>query len=225
MKIERRYTTGANRVGIEKRADGKPKIVGYASVFHRADDPGTEYWLWPGEIVERIMPTAFDRAAKEDDVRGLFNHDPNIVLGRNKAGTLRLSVDAVGLRYEIDPPDWAGPQVESIGRKDVTGSSFGFSPQDTTFREEVRGDKTVTIIERNAVQLWDVSPVTYPAYESASVGLRSAAFDPEAVRREVEAWRAGRPRGVRRDVVMAAARCVELDLRASSCGVHGFRKR
>jgi HK97 family phage prohead protease len=196
MNIERRYTAARNRrVGIETRADGKKVIAGYAAVYHRADDPGTEYWLWPGEIVERIRPGAFDRAVREDDVRALFNHDPSRVLGRNGAGTLRLSVDDVGLRYEIDPPDSAGDVVEAIGRGDITGSSFGFMPDVTTFREEKRGDKSVTVVEREAVRLFDVSPVTFPAYESASVGLRGAG-DGESVRREVEAWRRGRVRGI-----------------------------
>jgi HK97 family phage prohead protease len=208
--IERRYTAGPHRAGIETRADGKKVIAGYAAVYHRADDPGTEYWLWPGEVVERIKPGAFDRAIREDDVRGLFNHDPSEVLGRNTAGTLRLSVDDTGLRYEIDPPDWAGRVVESIGRGDITGSSFGFMPDVTTFRDEKRDGKPVTVVERDAVRLFDVSPVTFPAYESASVGLRGAG-DGEAVRREIEGWRRGLVRGgPSRDVVAAVARCVEL---------------
>jgi HK97 family phage prohead protease len=199
-------------VSVETRADGRKVIAGYASVFYRADDPGTEYWLWPGEIVERINPGAFDRAVREDDVRALFNHDPSRILGRNKAGTLSLSVDAVGLRYEIDPPDSAGDVVEAIRRGDITGSSFGFLPGVTTFREEKQDGKPVTIIERAAVSLLDVSPVTYPAYESASVGVRGVG-DPESVRREVEAWRAGRARKPsRRDADNAVARCVELGL-------------
>jgi HK97 family phage prohead protease len=208
--IERRYTAGPHRAGIETRADGKPKIVGYASVFYDPADPGTEYRLW-SDVVERISPTAFDRAVREDDVRGLFNHDANQILGRNGAGTLRLSVDKVGLRYEIDPPDTAqaAAVVEAIRRGDVTGSSFGFMPETTAFREEVRDGKTVTIVERESVRLFDVSPVTFPAYAAATTGLRAA--DLGDTRAEVESWRRGLVRGgPSRDVVAAVARCVEL---------------
>lgn len=212
MNIERRYAAGPMRAGIETRADGKPVIVGYASVFYREGDPGTEYALWP-DVFERIKPGAFDRAVKDDDVRALFNHDANVVLGRKSAGTLRLSVDAVGLRYEIDPPDTAqaAAVVEAIRRGDVDGSSFGFVPEPagTVYREERRGDKLVTIVERKAVRLLDVSPVTFPAYESASAGVRSA-DDLADTRREVEAWRARERARLSRDVVEAVARCAEL---------------
>lgn len=209
VKVERRYTaTPSRRVGVETRADGKRVIVGYAAVYHRAGDAGTEYELYPG-VVERIKPGAFDLAIREDDVRALFNHDPNIPLGRNTAGTLRLSVDDTGLRYEIDPPTSAAGVVEAIERGDVTGSSFGFVPDVTTFRE----DGELTIIEREAVRLFDVSPVTFPAYTGATVGLR-AAGDTDGARAEVEAWRAARVR--RREIpdyILAGARVAELRLR------------
>jgi hypothetical protein len=91
------------RITVERREDGKPIIVGYGSVFYREDDPGTEYELWRG-FKERIGRSAFD-SRLTDDVRALFNHDTNMVLGRTTAETLKLSVDDVGLRYEIEPPD------------------------------------------------------------------------------------------------------------------------
>lgn len=205
MRIERRYTqTGGVRV--ESRADGKSVISGYAAVFYDENDAGTEFRLWD-DIVERIKPGAFDRAIREDDVRGLFNHDPNQVLGRNRAGTLRLSVDDKGLRYEIDAPDTATARelIELIRRGDITGSSFGFVPDVTTFREEGK----ITIVERESVQLWDVSPVTFPAYASTSAGLR--AIDPAGIRSEVSAWRNSVDRSPR-DPILARARAVELGL-------------
>ena len=52
-----------------------------------------------------IAPGAFRKTIQESDVRALFNHDPNFVLGRNKAGTLRLYEDGDGLGYEVDLPD------------------------------------------------------------------------------------------------------------------------
>jgi HK97 family phage prohead protease len=203
--IERRYTSGV-QVGIETRADGKPVIVGYASVFYDAADPGTEFRLWH-DVVERIKPGAFDRAIRDDDVRALFNHDPNMILGRNGAGTLRLSVDSKGLRYEIDPPDTSAGRdvVEAIRRGDISGSSFGFTPDVSVFREE--GE--TTIVERESVRLFDVSPVTFPAYEAATVGVRSAE-DRDGVRRAVEAAKSAKRRA--RDPILARARVIELGI-------------
>lgn len=209
--IERRFVpagqTAEMRVAV--RADGGPMLVGYAAVFYDPADAGTEYRLW-GDVYERILPGAFDRAVKEDDVRALFNHEASIILGRNKAGTLRLFVDAKGLRYEADPPDTeqARAVIEAIRRGDVSGSSFGFLPDKTRFLEEQRDGKMVTVVEREAVELFDVSPVTFPAYASASSGLRSAGDCP-TTRADVDRWLSKRW-GVPRDVVMARARCVEI---------------
>lgn len=202
--VERRYTRQLGPVRLEQRADGQPPVItGYAAVFYDANDPGTEYRLYD-DVVERIMPGAFTRALAEDDVRALFNHDANRVLGRSAAGTLRLSVDAKGLRYEIDPPDTqtARDLVTSIRRGDINGSSFGFVPRATTYRKNDAGGYAV---ERSDVQLFDVSPVTFPAYASTDAGVR-ADGDAESVRREVEAW--ARSRGPARDAVRARAAAV-----------------
>ena len=181
--MERRFQTGPAPVRVEKRADGSNMIVGYAAVYHRQGEAGTEYRLWE-DVVERIKPGAFDRAIKEDDVRALFNHEPALILGRMKAGTLRLSVDSVGLRYEIDPPDTQAGRdtVESIKRGDVSGSSFAFVPRKRATREETDADgRSVYIVELEEVELYDVGPVTYPAYAATETGVRS-----DAVRRGVE---------------------------------------
>lgn len=162
-------------VELEQRSDGLPLIVGYAAVFHRASDPGTEFELWPG-LVERIAPTAFNRAIEEkQDVRALFNHEPGYVLGRTKSGTMRLATDKVGLRYEITPPDTqAGRDViTSIRRGDISGSSFGFLvPKDGDVLIPGEGD-TITR-ELRDVTVLDVGPVVFPAYGATSTNLRSA---------------------------------------------------
>lgn len=174
--MERRYTPNAT-AKIETRADGKPMITGYSAVFYREGDAGTEFALW-SDLVERIRPGAFDRAMKEKhDVRGLFNHDPNQILGRTTAGTMRLTVDNVGLRYEIDPPDSAGGVIEAIKRGDVTGSSFAFNVTKQTFQER-KGAPSLRWIED--VDLFDSGPVTYPAYEGTSTGIRSVSDADEA---------------------------------------------
>lgn len=169
---------------VEARIEGegdakKSRLAGYAAVFYRQDDPGTEYWLW-SDMVERIMPGAFDRAIKSDDVRALFNHDPNLVLGRSKASTLTLSTDETGLSYEIDPGDTQiGRDVVShVRRGDVTGSSFSFVPTKITWSEETRNtngqESKIWIRQIDEVTLYDVGPVTFPAYEASSSTVRNA---------------------------------------------------
>ena len=151
--------------GVETRADGGVrKIVGYAAVFDSPTDIG-------GVFREQIRKGAFSSAIGRDDVRALFNHDDNLVLGRTKAGTLSLSEDTHGLRAEITPPDtaWARDLMVSIERGDVSQMSFAF--QATKQEWDDTGDIPVrTIIE---AELYDVSPVTYPAYPDTEVALRS----------------------------------------------------
>jgi uncharacterized protein len=186
-----RYQRTGIPVKIETRADGKRVISGYAAVFFDPSDAGTAYRMWD-DVEERILPGAFDLAIREDDVRGLFNHDMSAILGRTTAGTCRLSVDAKGLKYEIDPPDTACARdlLVSIERGDVNASSFGFMPESTNYREEVRDGVSLYIIERVSVRLFDVSPVTFPAYQSTTVGLRADVRESrDAVRGEVEAWK------------------------------------
>jgi HK97 family phage prohead protease len=186
--IQRRSSPrSAGPVGVQKRADGGETIVGYAAVFYNPAEPGTAFRIWD-DVEERIMPGAFDKAVREDDVRGLFNHCPDFVLGRSKSGTLRLSVDARGLRYEIDPPDTqAGRDVLTMLRRgDVSGSSFAFNPRSRTFRE-VGG---LHVVEVNDVALYDVGPVTYPAYPATESAARSGdEREAEEVRAACRTWK------------------------------------
>ncbi len=141
-------------------------ITGYAAKF---DSPSENL----GGFVEYIRAGAFAKTIQESDIRGLWNHNDDYVLGRNKAGTLRLAEDEVGLAIEIDPPDttWARDLVVSIERGDVTQMSFAFrTVQDRwTHREGENPDVIRELIE---VRLYDVSPVTYPAYEETEVSVR-----------------------------------------------------
>mgnify|MGYP005813670737 CR=1 FL=1 len=149
--------------------DGKNIVCGYASVFYRADNPGTQFRL-ATKIYERIMPGAFDKAIARDEVSGLFNHDESLVLGSNVAGTMSLSVDEHGLRYDIDLGDTtvARDVAVSIGRQDVRGSSFAFIVEAVNWRDE----KEFEVREITDVRLFDVGPVTRPAYRATSTGLR-----------------------------------------------------
>ena len=185
--MERRFlTVAAGPISLESRGEGKPPIlVGYGAVFHDPAVPGTEYKLGRG-LKERIMPTAFDRALKEgQDVRGLFNHDANCLLGRCSAGTMKLSKDIKGLRYEITPPDTQTGRdvVELVKRGDLTGSSFSFRPVMQKFVVGATGEDDIR--ELHDVDLFDTGPVSFPAYDAATAGLRSLGDLPAEVR---EAW-------------------------------------
>src|SRR3972149_5983877 len=138
-------------------------LRGHAAVFNKEADIG-----WFKEIVR---PGAFADTIVRDDIRALWNHDPNFVLGRKKNGTLRLSEDSIGLSVEIHPPDspWAACVVESVRRKDVDQMSIGFISLD-----EQWGKKDgVRLREILKIQLFDVSPVTFPAFVDTDVSVRS----------------------------------------------------
>lgn len=163
MEIERRAF--ALDVNIEERADSNPLILGHAAVFNRLSEN-------LGGFREQIEAGAFSDVLN-DDVRALFNHDHNLILGRTRSGTLRLSEDSEGLAYELDPPDTqlGRDLVVSLKRGDVNQSSFAFSVDEDNWEEDDDGVVIRTIIK--VKRLYDVSPVTFPAYPDATVGLRS----------------------------------------------------
>lgn len=162
MKPERRFLNHEFRVS----QDATPVISGYAAVFDTAsNDIG---WT------EEIDPHAFDSVmANSPDVRALWNHNPDHVLGRTKSGTLSLNVDARGLAYSITAPNTtvARDLVVSMRRGDVTQSSFSFWVQRDQWTDNPDGTVTRRILEFG--ELYDVSPVTYPAYDAANANVRS----------------------------------------------------
>lgn len=164
-QIERRFYQ------IELRAVGdSPKdprrIIGHFAVFNVETDM---YWFR-----EKIAPGAFAKSIQGDDIRALWNHDPNYILGRNLAKTLTLTEDSKGLLADILPPDtqFSRDLQVSIDRGDVSQGSFGFEviKESWEFR-----DKELDLRTLEEVKLWDVSPVTFPAYQNTDVALRSQA--------------------------------------------------
>jgi HK97 family phage prohead protease len=152
---------------VEVREEGDKKFFeGYAFKFGALADLG--------EFTEEIAIGAADEVM-QDDVRGLFNHEANLVLGRTKAGTMRMAVDGIGLKYMIDfnPKDTDHTNLmEKVKRGDVSQSSFAFRVKDDKW--EVRNGKDHrTIIKFK--RLIDVSPVTYAAYPDATVAARAHA--------------------------------------------------
>jgi len=166
---ERRYI-GAAELRIEDGAEDKePVIHGYAARFNVLSEPLGFFQTFR----EKIRAGAFKKTITESDVRCLYNHDPNYVLGRTRSRTLELEEDDLGLKYRNTPPDaeWARGLVVTIRRGDVDQSSFGFETirDEWEFNHETK-EVTRTLVE---VKLFDVSPVTFPAYLQTSVGVRT----------------------------------------------------
>lgn len=156
-ETEKRCYSG--EVRAEQRENEPTRIIGYGSVFNTRSEP-----LWG--FREIIKPGAFDDVLG-NDVRGLFNHDPNFILGRSSANTLTLSVDERGLQYNIVAPDTQTIRdliIAPMLRGDITQSSFAFSiaRDGESWYEDEEG---IVIREISKFsRLYDVSPVTYAAY-------------------------------------------------------------
>jgi len=147
--------------------DASGVIEGHAAVFDSWSE--TLGGMFP--FKERVAKGAFKDSIKHDDIRALFNHDPNYVLGRNKAGTLELLEDEVGLKVKITPPDtsWAKDIVTSIRRGDISQMSIGFIVE----KDKWSTEDGIDTREIRKVKLFDVSPVTFPAYTQTDVGVRA----------------------------------------------------
>ncbi|CQD39682.1 phage prohead protease%2C HK97 family [Yersinia enterocolitica] len=176
-ETEKRCYSG--EVRAEQRENEPTRIIGYGSVFNIRSEP-----LWG--FREIIKPGAFDDVLG-DDVRGLFNHDPNFILGRSSANTLTVSVDERGLQYNILAPDTQTIRdlvIAPMSRGDINQSSFAFSVARDGERwyEDEEG---IVIREISKFsRLYDVSPVTYAAYQDADSGVRS-----------MQAWQEARDSG------------------------------
>lgn len=142
------------------------QIFGYAAVFNQPADLG---WF-----VEEFAPGAFARTIIGDDIRALVDHDPSRIIGRNKAGTLKLSEDRLGLLMDIDVADTSHGRdiVAAVKRGDVTGASISFSVPIRGDVWSVQGGRDHRLVFE--AKLYDVAPVTFPAYTQTSVSAVSA---------------------------------------------------
>lgn len=171
MKQEKRTFTGT--VNYRAVGDGMPlEVGGIAAVVNSVTDLGY--------FEEVILTGAFNEAlAKDYDIRCLFNHEADLILGRTKADTCRVFVNGDGNLEYTWVPDYENPThmsvVRSIMRGDITQSSFAFTIKEQTWSESTKygtmGKRTIKVIE----DLYDVSPVTYPAYEDTEADARSIA--------------------------------------------------
>jgi uncharacterized protein len=175
---ELRFNPAAELRAFDRAAgDAAPRDMGgYAAVFNSPT-------VIAGYFREMVAPGAFAKAIKTDDVRALFNHDSNFVIGRNVSKTLVLTEDDKGLAWRATPPDtqWARDLAVSIERGDISGCSFSFIP--TIEEWDYSGDMPLRTVQE--CELYDVSAVTYPAYTDTDVALRDQAL------RTVEAHKPG----------------------------------
>jgi uncharacterized protein len=159
MKVE--FKTGMSGVGT-------PMMHGVAAVFNSMSED-------LGGFREMIAPGAFKSALMGSDVRALFNHDPSMILGRTTSGTLRLTETDQGLEFDVDPPDttYARDLVACMQRGDINQCSFGFNVDagGDTWQKDATGQwtRTIHVVSR----LYDVSPVTFPAYPDTACAMRS----------------------------------------------------
>jgi uncharacterized protein len=167
LELERRAfpTLELRTAAPEAEGESRPHIVGHAAVFNSLSE-----MLWG--FREIIAPGAFTDAIAKSDVRALVNHEPSFVLGRKKNGTLKLWEDERGLAIDIDPPEtqWADDLLISIGRGDIDQMSFGFTVAEDSW-DTVDGETRRTILRID--ELFDVSPVTFPAYPETDTALRA----------------------------------------------------
>lgn len=163
-KEQREILLPESKLEIRKEEGQPTKIVGYAVRWDQLSRPIF------GMFQERFSRGAFAASLINPDVYASWQHDSREVLGRTP-NTLTLTEDEIGLRYEITPPSWAEKHVETIERGDVRGSSFIFRSVVDEW-DESNPDMPIRTVKE--AELFEVSPVTTPAYPQSSVGVRSA---------------------------------------------------
>lgn len=172
LKEQRVFSTEETELRVVRKDGQPPRIVGYAAVFEKLSDD-------LGGFQEKIAKGAFARALRTSDARALFNHDPNIILGRESSKTLVLKEDDKGLFMEVFPPDTQlirDMVLTPIERRDIREQSFGFTVAANGDQWEGERDKTAKVPVRTILdvsRIWDVSPVTFAAYPDTKVALRS----------------------------------------------------
>jgi len=158
--------------GIELRADGEKKTLrGYAAVFDKLSKPLYGFR-------EKVKRGAFKESVKGGNIRALWNHNTDMVLGSTKNNTLRLEEDDKGLRFELDLPDtqYGRDAAVSVSRGDVDGMSFAFNVRKQEWDETDLANVVRTLVD---VELHEVSPTAFPAYPQTKVVARSVKEDYE----------------------------------------------
>lgn len=163
-KTKETRTFDITKLSTRDATEEQPSLItGYAAVFNSKTSIGG----WFDEI---IAPGAFARALSENgDIRALFNHNWDNVLGRTKSGTLRLEEDGKGLKFEVELPNTSTGRdlAESMSRGDINQCSFGFwvTEEDWDYNVE---PALRTVKE---VELYEISVVSIPAYDDTEASL------------------------------------------------------
>lgn len=215
---EQRFVRGSV-AAVRRAAEGETPagaiIAGAGIVFNKETVIGGRHWGFR----EIIAPGAFAKSITEEDQRSFFNHDPNLILGRRSAGTLRVVEDSTGVHYEVDAPDtsYSKDLQVSLERKDVTGSSFIFRTIKEEWTEPVDESDELPLRRVLEAELYELGPVTFPAYEdsTASVGARSKS---EALHEKRTAQRAAAAQPTPEEI--AAAQAVQHELSARERAIH-----
>jgi uncharacterized protein len=173
VKKEVRYITFQVEVRNNEEGNESRTIQGYAAKYNSLSEVLTDWW--GDEFVEVISEGAFDNSIRDNVIKGLWNHNSDLVLGSSKSGTLRLNSDSTGLHFEMDLPNntWGNDAYESVKRGDVDGVSFGFRVKEDQYsKTEVDGKEILkrTLLE---VDLFEISPTPFPAYGASEVDCRS----------------------------------------------------
>lgn len=169
----------STRFEVRESEGGAPVIEGYFAVFD------SNYELWDN-ATESIAPGAFTDTLS-GDIRALIDHETRLVLGRNKAGTLELREDSRGLwgSIKVNKDDVDAMNLYSrIKRGDVDQCSFGFD----ILKESVTQDENRVHWTIEKAKLYEVSVVTFPAYEETGVAVRKRQLS-EARERRIAIWR------------------------------------
>lgn len=157
---------------VELRTEGEKKTLrGYAAVFDKLSEPLYGFR-------EKVKVGAFKESLAKDNVRALWNHNTDLVLGSTRNGTLRLEEDKKGLKFEVDLPDtqWGRDAAVSVSRGDVDGMSFAFNVRKQEWDEKDLKNVVRTLVD---VQLREISPTAFPAYPQTKVSTRSVKEDYE----------------------------------------------
>ena len=177
--MERRTYEAELRVDVAGYGKKNPTIRGYAAKFNTLSQsmPIYDEGQQIGTFREMLIPGCFATALATSDIRSLFNHDPNLIMGRNISGTLRLKEDEIGLYFENDPPEtsYSKDLQISLQRGDVNQCSFGFnvSPGGDEYKKDPEIANGYIRSIRLISKLYDASPVTYPAYLDTECAVRS----------------------------------------------------
>jgi hypothetical protein len=160
------YNSGS-LIEVRSASTGSRTIGGYAAVFNRMSEN-------LGGFREKIAPGFFNQSRSQGfpGVVCRYNHEDSFLLGTTRSGTLRLSIDELGLDYAVDLPECRSDIYELTQREDLRHSSFAFQCYDEDWS---KGDGGYPVRQLLSGRLIDVAPVNTPAYPDATVGLRSLA--------------------------------------------------